>query len=87
MSEASLNSSGETPVKSSASSSSGCLFCGTQQTDSRTRTSLTAGLVNKTLLISTNGLVEINNVSFTSQAVFSGMSAGSFPKTAAGNRA
>ena len=39
MAEASLNSSGETPVKSSASSSSGCLFCGTQQTDSRTRTS------------------------------------------------
>lgn len=40
MAEASLNSSGETPVKSSASSSSGCLFCGTQQTDSRKRTSL-----------------------------------------------
>lgn len=40
MAEASLNSRGETPVKSSASSSSGCLFCGTQQTDSRTRTSL-----------------------------------------------
>ena len=35
MAEASLNSSGETPVKSS-----GCLFCGTQQTDSRTRASL-----------------------------------------------
>ena len=40
MAEAILNSSGETPVKSSASSSSGCLFCGTQQTDSRKRTSL-----------------------------------------------
>ena len=40
MAEASLNSSGETAVKSSASSSSGCLFCGTQKTDSRTRTSL-----------------------------------------------
>ena len=40
MAEASLNSSGETPVKSSASSSSGCLFCGTQQNDSRKRTSL-----------------------------------------------
>ena len=40
MAEASLNSSGETPVKSSASSSSGCLFCGTQQTDWRTRTRL-----------------------------------------------
>ena len=35
MAEASLNSRGETPVKSS-----GCLFCGTQQTDSRTRASL-----------------------------------------------
>ena len=32
-------------------------------------------------------LVEINNVSFTSPAVFSGMSAGSFSETAAGNRA
>lgn len=40
MAEASLNSSGETPVKSSTSSSSGCLVCGTQQTDSRKRTSL-----------------------------------------------
>ena len=40
MGEASFNSRGETPVKSSASSSSGCLFCGKQQTDSRTRTSL-----------------------------------------------
>lgn len=40
MAEASLNSSGETPVKSSASSSSGCLFCGQQQTASRTRKSL-----------------------------------------------
>ena len=35
MAEASLNSRSETPVKSS-----GCLFCGTQQTDSRTRASL-----------------------------------------------
>ena len=40
MAEASLNSSGETPVKSSTSSSSGCFVCGTQQTDSRKRTSL-----------------------------------------------
>ena len=40
MAEASTNSSGETPIKSSASSSSGCLFCGIQQTDSRKRTSL-----------------------------------------------
>ena len=40
MAEASLKSSGETPIKSSALSSSGCLFCGTQQTDSRKRTSL-----------------------------------------------
>ena len=40
MAEVSLNSSGETPVKASASSSSGYLFCGTQQTDSRKRTSL-----------------------------------------------
>ena len=42
MAEASLNSSGETPEKSSTLSSSGCLFCGTQQTDSRKRTSLKA---------------------------------------------
>ena len=40
MAEASLKSSSETPIKSSALSSSGCLFCGTQQTDSRKRTSL-----------------------------------------------
>ena len=40
MAQASLNSRGEAPVKSSASSSSRCLFCGTQQTDSRTRASL-----------------------------------------------
>lgn len=40
MAEASLNSSGETPIKSSASSSSGCLFCGTEQNDSRKKTSL-----------------------------------------------
>lgn len=32
-------------------------------------------------------LVEMNNVSFTSPAVFSGMSGGSFPEAAAGNRA
>jgi len=40
MAEASLDFSGETHIKSSATNSSGCLFCGTQQTDLRKRTSL-----------------------------------------------
>ena len=40
MAEASSHSSGETPTKTLASSSSGCLFCGTVQNDSRKRTSL-----------------------------------------------
>ena len=85
MAEASFNSSGETPVKSSASSSSGCLFCGTQQTDSRTRT-LIRSLPARSGQAS-YWLVEFNNVSFTSSAVFPGMSAGSFSETAACNRA
>ena len=50
MAEASLNSSGETPVKSSASSFSGCLFFGTQQTDSRIRTSLKGKVQDLALL-------------------------------------
>ena len=50
MAEASLNSSGETPVKSSASSSYGCLFCGTQQTDSRIRISLKGKVQDLALL-------------------------------------
>ena len=40
MDEAGSHFSGETPTKSLASSSSGCLFCGAVQNDSRKRTSL-----------------------------------------------
>ena len=40
MAEKSLNFSGETPTKSSASNSSRCLLCGTEQNDSRKKTSL-----------------------------------------------
>lgn len=40
MAEISLNFSGKTPTKSSSASSSGCLICGTEQNDSRKKTSL-----------------------------------------------